>query len=208
MRPDADNLPFAFACGLSLACSLGQLSASIYWSSAKAQSLHLQNHTQSQPRGGVFVSETRGMLQMPLGQLGQLLARCPQQLIIGFLDGVCNVINGIHIPLISSRILSATPPASTCSWSSHEFLFQCPPWLEKLGTHILPLQKISQAKKISLDCEMWCLAGELLYVRSKSSSSSVQYEYPPSSLFFFFALMCWNSSVGNLDFHNSSLIHG
>lgn len=149
MRPGADNLPFAFACGLSLACRLGQLSASIYWSSAKAQSLHLQNHARSQPRGGVCVSETRGMLQMPLGHLGELMARCPQQLIIGLLDGVCNVINRIHIPLISSRTLSATPSASTCSWSLHELLFQCPPWLEKLGTHLRPEEDISGQEDLS-----------------------------------------------------------
>lgn len=154
MRPGADNLPFAFASGLSLTCRLGQLSASIYWSSAKAQSLHLQSHAQSQAQGGMFVSETCGMLQMPLDQLGELLARCLQKLIIGLLDGVCNIINRIHIPLIFSRILSASPPAFTCSCSLHELLFRCPPWLEKLGTHIFPLQKISQAKKISLDYEM------------------------------------------------------
>ena len=153
-RPGADHLPFAFASGLSLACRLGQVSANIYWSSAKAQSLHLQNYAQSQAQGGMFVTETCGMLQMPLGQLGELLARCPQQLVIGLLHGVCNVINRIHIPLIFSRILSATPSAFTWSCSSHELLFQCPPWLEKLGTHIFPLKKVSQAKKISLDCEM------------------------------------------------------
>lgn len=66
-RPGADNLPFAFVCGLSLACKLGQLSASAHWLSAKAHSLHHQEHGQSQPQWGVFVGETQGILGMPLG---------------------------------------------------------------------------------------------------------------------------------------------
>ena len=138
-RPGVDNLPFAFACGLSLACKLGQLSASAHWPSAKAHSLHHQEHAQSQPRGGVFVGETQGVLGMPLGQLGEFLARCSQQLITELLHGVCKGITRIHTPLISSRVLSATPAASSCSCSSNEPLLQCLTQLGNMRTHSHPL---------------------------------------------------------------------
>ena len=144
-----------------------------------------------------------------LGPVGRTLGKVSQQLISGLLDGVCNVINRIHIPLIFSRILSATVSAFTCSCSSHELLFQCPPWLEKLGnSYLSPEEAISGQKDLSW---LWDVTSCRRVVVGKVKIFLflcpiwVSYKFA----FFFFPLMlCWNSSVGNLDFHNSSLIHG